>query len=204
MVLQAEHAVAQIQNRRAAVALHLAAGGADGVQGNFPRVGRHRLEATPTAQLQHAPGRLLLVKAHPLALGGDLLSHPPGDGVAGRLHLGGGLLHAQGVPGLERPALPAESPAQGAVDFDDAVGDLAQPVGRVDQRLVEHGARQRRRPVVAVHHPAHLLVDVLGAARHAQRRIARLLLWAVRQRRQIDLQDVVAHLLVEALLGLAA
>src|SRR3569623_1695437 len=83
-----------------------------------------------------AARRIGPVEPHALALGGDLFLHPAGHLVARRLHLRGGGLHAQRVPGLEGALLPAEAPAHGAVDRVHVVGDLAQPVGRVDQRLV--------------------------------------------------------------------
>src|SRR4029079_16537110 len=122
----------------------------------------------------------------------DLLLDPAGDGVAGGLHLLGGGLHAQRVPGLERAALPAEAPAQGAVDLDDVVGDLAQAVGGVDERLVDDGAGEGGGAVVAGQDAAHLLVDVVGAAGRADGGEARLLLRAALHRRQIPLHDPVA------------
>ena len=178
--------------------------GADGVQRELARVLGHRREAAALAELRPLAWPLAPVELHPFALGGDLLEHPAGDGVAGRLHLGGGGLHAQRVPGLERAALPAEAPAQRAVDVADGVGDLAQPVGRIDERFVKDGAGQRRGAIVAGHHAPQLLVDVVHAAGRADRIEARLLLRHVLERLQIELQDVVADLLVEALLGLGA
>ncbi len=144
------------------------------------------------------------IEAHAFALRGDLLADPARHGVAGGLHLLRRRLDAQRVPGLERPAFPAEAPAQRVVDVGHAVGDLAQAVGRVDHRFVQHGARQLGRAIVAGDHAPRLLVDVVGAAGRADGVEARLLLRPVLQRLQIDLQDVVADLLVEALLGLRA
>ena len=119
--LEAEDAVAEVEDRRAAVALHLAAGGADRVERQRARVGRDRREAAALAELRRLARRCRWpVEAHAFALGGDLLPHPAGHGVAGGLHLLGRRLDAQRVPGLERPALPAEPPAQRAVDVDDA------------------------------------------------------------------------------------
>ena len=57
-------------------------------------------------------------------------------------HLVDALLHADGVPGLERAEVPAEAPAHAAVDVDDVVGDLADAVRRVGQRRVGDAARE--------------------------------------------------------------
>ena len=204
--LEAEDAVAEVENRRAAVALHLATGGADRVERQGARVGRDLREAAALAELA---GLAVLggpIEPHAFTLRGDLLADPARHGVAGGLHLFRRRLDAQRVPGLERPALPAEAPAQRVVDVGHAVGDLAQAVGRVDQRFIQHNARQLGGTVICWpgDHAPNLLVDVVDAAGRADGVEARLLLRPVLERLQIDLQDVVADLLVEALLGLGA
>src|SRR6185295_12092820 len=171
-------AVAQVEDRRAAVAFHLAARGADRVERQRARIRRDRREPATFSELL-ALALFGAVETHALALRRDLLLDPAGHGVAGGLHLRGGRLDAKCVPGLERPALPAEPPAQRVVDVGDAVGDLAQAIGGIDQRLVQDRAGQLRRAIVAGHHAAHLLVDVFGAAGGADRIEARLLLRAV-------------------------
>ena len=65
------------------------------------------------------------------------LLHVGGDRLALLLHALHRGRNADRIPQLERPHLPVEAHAHGAVDFDDVVADLRNPVGRVGKHLGE-------------------------------------------------------------------
>jgi hypothetical protein len=126
-----------------------------------------------------------------LVSGREHVGHPGGRFDAVGLHLVDDLFDAEHVPGLERPEVPVVAPAQGVVDVDDGVRDLAETVRGVGQSVPHQPPRELAGAVVGEGHVLQALLDVVG-------------LLGLLERRDVgpDLGTVVAGLPVDDQLGL--
>ncbi len=135
---QAEHAIAEIHQRRAGIALHHAARALEiaehdhaGTRLQFairqaaPR-SKYRVLGSPAAVRRFVERRSAR-RQHSL----DVL----GQRAAVLAHALGRVAETERVPGFERPELKRESPAHGAVDLDDAVGNLRNHLRRIEEEI---------------------------------------------------------------------
>ncbi|EKD34620.1 MAG: hypothetical protein ACD_75C02258G0002 [uncultured bacterium] len=131
MELEAEDAVAKVNDRAVGILLHHLAGLLEDLETNLTRLDRHR-NVGFTQQIVVFFFALLVEAVEGLyALQG--LGHL--DAVFFRPF--NEILYADGIEHLERTDLPVEAPAHGVVDIDDVIGDFWDAVHGIDEGVAD-------------------------------------------------------------------
>src|ERR1700749_2466322 len=197
MELKARAAVADVYERRARVLLYSARTLLNGLQDDDARLLRDRdVLARREVEVELAP-------AFGLIKGGRArvqhLLNVRGNGAPLFLHPLDRLLDADCVPSLEDSEFPTEAPLHRAVDFDDRVGDLRNPVRRVREdarhRLPKERARallspqELARPPLSPHERVHARARLLYVLRSVERGEFCLLLRPVFERSNVQRPD---------------
>src|ERR1700749_1006811 len=207
MELKARAAVADVYERRARVLLYSARTLLNGLQDDDARLLRDRdVLARREVEVELAP-------AFGLIKGGRArvqhLLNVRGNGAPLFLHPLDRLLDADCVPSLEDSEFPTEAPLHRAVDFDDRVGDLRNPVRRVREDARHRLPKERARALLSPHERLHARARLLYVLRRVERGEFCLLLRPVFERSNVQSPDVsraalALSLLVEAALRLVA
>ncbi len=71
---------------------------------------------------------------------------------------------AERVPQLEGAQLVGVAPAHGAIDLDDAVGDLGDHFGRVEEQVAENFPQEAAGAIVGAQQGAQALAEVFDVA----------------------------------------
>ena len=202
--LQAQYAVAEVQEAGARVASHLGTRATQRVQVDGARVLGHGSAVRPREKVTRA--LRLRVEA--------LLRRLQHRGDQGRqlqalvAHALGGFLHAHRVPEFERPESPAEPPAHRAIDGNDVVGDLAHATRGVEPHRRQRLPDERRRPVSGSQERPDALADPVLRLRRLDRGKLRLAPLAVLERLEVERENLAAaltpDLAVEPAAGLLA
>ncbi len=185
MELEPDHSISEIPQARAAIPRDLLDALAGQMEvddsGQFTQgrqalaIGRgHRMAAVLAG----------VVEAH-RALGGEFL-YPLWGGAAVLFHALDDFGEAHGVPDLKWPQLPAEAPAQGAVDRGQIVGDLRGYFCRVAKGVPKYGPAKGGAFSLRLEHSAQSLAQIIGALERVDLGKVRLLPIAVLQALEVE------------------
>src|SRR5690606_12741614 len=111
---------------------------------------------------------------------------------------------AGGLPGLERAERPTVAPADRQVHVARGVGNRTQVVGAVVEQIAEHGPQELRLRVSAGAQRGELLRRVALLEQRGDFRVELRLARPVVLRIEVEYQDVLAALGVDARTGLLA